>query len=163
MLHHKRDLCRCDIQLIVITDSTYHHERTNTDKCIYIYDRSAETLKNIFAAADFCIFSTMDSICGNPSFIAAAYGCVPVMPSQRFYDYGFSYFNKLTLDGNGYTYDPLISKDMMYSLWDGLGVYRHDKKTFDHLVKSTMKKVFSAKESVDAIIKEAEKTVYSFI
>ena len=136
---------------------------TISEKCVCIQDRSAETLKNIYSASDFCIFGGLGSECGNPAFISAAYGCVPILPSHRFFDFGFSYFNKLTLDGNGYTYDPNIKKDMMYTLWDALGIYRHDKRTYYKLLQNTMKKVYSASDSIKTIEKETEKTNYSFI
>ncbi len=164
LYRYMREFNRCDIQLIIISDTIRNAEiPTITEKCICIQDKSAETLKNVFSAGDFCIFDTMNSECGNPSFIAASYGCIPIIPSHRFFDFGFSYFNKITLDGNGYTYDPNISQDLMYTLWDALGVYRHDKKTYARLQGNTMKKVFSAADSVEIIEKEAEKTAYSFI
>ncbi len=161
---HVRELITSNIQLIIISDKIRAGEiPTMSDKCIFIQDISSETLKNIFSAADFCIFGGLNSKFGNPAFIAASYGCVPILPSHRFYDFGFSYFNKLTLDGNGYTYDPNVSNDMMYTLCDALGVYRHDKKAFNKLLQNTMKKVFSASDSIEIIEKETEKTVYSFI
>ncbi len=161
---YMRELERCDIQMILVSDKIRHFDIPSlSEKCICIQDQSAETLKNIFSAADFCIFGGLGSECGNPAFISAAYGCVPILPAHRFFDFGFSYFNKLTLDGNGYTYDPNIQKDMMYTLWDALGVYRHDPKVYKKLLQNTMKKIFSATDSIEAVEKEAEKTQYSFI
>ncbi|MBR6514099.1 MAG: glycogen/starch synthase [Clostridia bacterium] len=158
------ELNRCDIQTIVISDRLRRSDQTYMPKkCICIQDKSPETLKNIFSGADFCIFGGLNSVCGNPSFISAAYGCVPILPCHRFFDPGFVYFNKLTLDGNGYTYNPSVRTDMMYTLWDALGIYRHDKKTFNRLQQNTMKKIFSASDSMEAVEKEAEKTLYSFI
>lgn len=159
-----QELIRCDIQLIIIANKSHQTALQSTpDKCICISDRSAETLKNIFSAADFCIFGGLSSACGNPAFISAAYGCVPIIPSHRFFDFGFNYFNKLTLDGNGYTYDQNISKDMVYTLWDALGTYKHDKNTYNKLLQNTMKKVFSANDSIDAVIRETETANCSFI
>ena len=161
---YKHELTRCDIQIIIVSDKIKQGDMPMiSERCIYIQDKSTETLKNIFSAADFCVFGCLDSECSNPAFIAASYGCVPILPRHRFYDHGFSYFNKLTLDGNGYTYDPNIPTDILYTLWDALGVYRHDKKTYQKLLQNTMKKVFSASESIEIIEKETEKTVYSFI
>ena len=158
------ELNRCDIQTIVISNRSRYNDIHNiSKKCICISNRSAETLKNIFSASDFCIFGGLGSECGNPSFISAAYGCIPIIPSHRFFDYGFTYFNKLTLDGNGYTFDPNIRTDMMYTLWDALGLYRHDKRAFNKLSNNTMKKIFSAIDSIEPVEKEAEKTLYSFI
>ncbi len=161
---YAKELIRCDIQIIIISNNVRNTDMpTITEKCVCIQDRSAETLKNIYSASDFCIFGGLGSECGNPAFISAAYGCVPILPSHRFFDFGFSYFNKLTLDGNGYTYDPNIKKDMMYTLWDALGIYRHDKRTYYKLLQNTMKKVYSASDSIKTIEKETEKTNYSFI
>ncbi len=161
---YMHELIRCDIQLIIISDKLRQADMpAASDKCVYIQDRGAITLKNIFSAAEYCIFGCLDSECGNPSFISASYGCIPIISGHRFYDHGFEYFNKLTLDGNGYTYDPDVSKDMMYTLWDALGVFRHDKRTYRKLLCNTMKKVFSASDSIEVIEKEHEKTIYSFI
>ena len=159
-----RELIRCDIQLILISNNISHSTlKSLPDKCVCIRDNSAETLKNVFSASDICVFGGFNSPCGNPAYIAAAYGCVPVLPYHRFFDHGFTYFNKLTLEGNGFTIDPQSQKDLLYSLWDVLAIYRHDKKTYYKLLQNTMKKVFSATDCLDSIEKEAEKTVYSFI
>ncbi len=159
-----RELLRCDIQLILISDSISSSAiNALPEKCICIRDNSAETLKNIFSASDLCIFGGLRSPCGNPALISAAYGCIPILPYHRFFDHGFTYFNKLTLEGNGFTFDPKTQKDMLYSLWDALGIYRHDKKTYAKLLQNTMKKIFSATNSMETVEKEAEKTVYSFI
>ena len=159
-----RDIIKCDIQLILISGSTRASDITTEHKrIVYINDNSAETLKNVFSASDFAIFGSLECPSGNPAFIASAYGCVPIIPSHRFFDFGISYFNKLTLDGNGYTYDQNISRDMIYTLWDALGIYRHDKRSYNKLLQNTMKKTFSAADSVETIEKEAEKAVYSLI
>ena len=158
------DMLRCDIQVIVISDKYRASDLPGAPKkTVCICDNSAETLKNIFSAADFAIFGGLNSPCGNPSFIAASYGCVPILPSHRFFDFGISYFNKLTLDGNGYTYDPNIPQDMIYTLWDALGVYRHDIKSYNKLIQNTMKKAFCALDTAECIEKEAEKSLYSLI
>lgn len=158
------ELARNDVQIIIISNNIIcSNLNTDTGRLICIHDRSAETLKNIFSASDFCLFGGFSSECSNPAFISAAYGCIPIVPSHRFFDIGFSYFNKLALEGNGYTYNQNIKNDLSYTLRDAINVYTHDKQTYGKLVENTMKKIFSAADSIETIKKVAEKTVNSFI
>ncbi len=155
-----KDMLRCDLQIIVVKDNIKQSELPCAPKKIAaVSGNSAEILKNIFAGSDYAIFSSFNSKCGNPCYIASAYGCIPIVASHRFFDYGISYYNKITKEGNGYTYDPNIPQDLLYTLWDGLGIYRHDQKCFSKLLKNTMEKAFSASNTVETIMKEAEKAV----
>lgn len=158
------DMMRCDMQIIILSDKYCNLSiPANTKRIVTIGDCSYPVLKNIFSASDLAVFGGFGSKCGNPSYISAAYGCVPIVPSHRFFDFGFSYYNKLTSDGNGYTYDPNIPQDLMYTLWDALGLFKHDKRNFNKLIQNTMKKVFSVYDTAETIEIETEKTLYSFI
>lgn len=158
------DMMKCDIQTIVITDKrTTRNILPDSKKTITINDTSTQVLKNIFSASDMTIFGGFGQSLSNPAYISAAYGSVPIIPSHRFFDYGFSYYNKLTCDGNGYTFDPNIPQDLIYTLWDALGICKHDRKCFYKLVQNTMKKAFSVFDTAEILEAEAEKTLYSFI
>ncbi len=158
------DMMKCDIQTIILSEKQITRSlHPDTKKTITINDISSQVLKNIFSAADLSIFGGFDVASSNPAYISAAYGCVPIVPSHRFFDYGFSYFNKLTYDGNGYTFDPNIPQDLIYTLWDALGIYRHDKRCFNKLIHNTMKKAFSVFNTAEILEAETEKTLYSFI
>ncbi len=159
-----KELMRCDIQIILLGKDIRHHFTQDLyGKCVVLADRSAITLKNVFSGADFCIFQDLVSECGNPSFISAAYGCIPILPRHRFFDYGFSYYNKLTCSGNGYIYDPESESNMIYTLWDALGIYRNNKNAYESLRLNTMKKTFSVSDSIETIELDTEKAKYSFI
>lgn len=158
------DMMKCDMQIIVVSEHGLPKKLLkSSNKVICINDCSSQVQRNVFSAADIALFGGFNSPCGNPAYIAAAYGCVPIVPSHRFFDYGFSYFNKLTYDGNGFTYDPNIPQDLIYTLWDALGIYRHDKKKFIKLIKNTMNKAFPVSDAAKKIEAETEKTLYSFI
>lgn len=155
-----RDMMRCDIQVIIIySEKDIRRNCKSSDYpfpektvCIGNYDISV--LKRIFAAADMAVFGGLYSPIGNPAYIASRYGCVPIVESQRYFDHHISYFNKITLDGNGYTYDRHVPGDILYTLWDGLGIYRHDPKTFNKLVQNCMNENYSPDEAVLIFEKE---------
>lgn len=169
-IHHSREMIyrfekeskRCNMQVIFINTCYSSNKKTvvssenicNEDH-IDIY-----TMKNIFAGCDFAVFDELYSDFGNPSYIASAYGCVPIIPLQKYYDHGICYFNKITLDGNGYTYDRNASQDMLYTFWDALGVYKHDKKAYQKLVQNCMKKAFPVSDAAEILRHETEKTSY---
>ncbi|MBR5515210.1 MAG: hypothetical protein IKU52_03295, partial [Clostridia bacterium] len=161
-----KDMMRCDIQVIILYSENSiprsckieHSSFSKKSVCETNFDLL--TLKNIFSASDISVFGGLYSPYGNPSFISSAYGCIPVIPTQRYFDCGISYFNKITLDGNGYTYDPHIQQDLLYTLWDALGVYRHDKRTFSKLMQNCMKKDFSVCNAVKTLEYETEKSSY---
>ncbi|MBE6686429.1 MAG: glycogen synthase [Ruminococcaceae bacterium] len=161
-----KEISRGDVQMIILNLNSPQSRISKPEhSCISqktVFEETLDilSLKNLFSASDIAVFGGFESPYGNPSFIASAYGCVPVIPTQRYFDLGISYFNKITLEGNGYTYDMHIPKDIIYTLWDALGVYRHDKKTFNKLMQICMKKDFSVNSALKAIEQETEKSPY---
>ena len=158
------DMMKCDMQIIILSEKKLPRRTVqSSNKIITIDDCCARIQKNVYSAADLAIFGGFNSPCGNPAYIASSYGCVPIVPSHRFFDFGYSYFNKLTYDGNGFTYDPNIPQDLIYTLWDALGIYKNDYRKYMKLIKNTMNKAFPVSETAKAIEAETEKSLYSFI
>ena len=158
------DMMRNDIQLIILDTNNkmrdYVNKSTLRNTATFESREDIRIYKNIFSGADMAIFGGYDYKYGNPMYISSSYGCVPMTATNKYFDLGVTYFDKLTLDGNAFTYDPLVAGDFLYTLWDALSIYKHSRVSFEKLITNCMKKDFSIEYAVESVINETKKSPY---
>lgn len=158
-----KNLSKYDIQLLLLCSRNESYRSfippVYTENIREIcYDR--DKLIRVFSGCDLSVFKEISSDFGNLAYISSALGCVPIIPSHKYFDTGITYFNKITHEGNGFTYDSNIREDMIYTLWDAINLYRNEPKTFSLLITNTMKKDFSIDIAAELIPNETEKSPY---
>lgn len=158
-----KTLCKHEIQLLLLCSEGESYRGyippIYTENIREIsYD--LEKLKKIFLGCDMSVFRDISSPYGNLAYISAAFGCVPVIPSQKYFDIGISYFNRITHEGNGFTYDINIKEDVLYTISDAINLYRNEPKVFSMLIANTMKKDFSVDIATEKIPHATEKSPY---
>lgn len=158
------DLLKCDVNILIlspIAKNIYDKFATeqNKQKIAYDTDISINNIKKIFSGSEFALFFDFLYACGNPAYIACAYGCIPIVPMLKYFDISISYFNKITKEGNGFSYDASLPKDIMYTIWDALAIYRHDPKNYYKLLSNTMKKSFPSENGAAIVKNEAKKLI----
>lgn len=82
-----------------------------------------------------------------PSAVDTAYACrfgtVPVVFSTGALKDRISYYDRNTKLGNGFTFNTYNAHDMLYTLWDALGMYRNERDDWTRLMSNAMNCDFS--------------------
>lgn len=152
------NILKCNVYLVVIsasgTDFKTSETNLRTETSLSLSD-----IRNLFSGADFSVFASPGQNSLSYHYISCAYACVPIVPFCDYFDNGITYFNKITMEGNGFTYNQKNRNDLLYTLWDAIGIYRHNPKCFYKLRANCMKKQFPASDTAKQIESEADKSI----
>lgn len=147
------ELTSMDVQLVVLGtgDSKYeelfrqnawYHPRKVSANITF----SNEMAHKIYASSDIFLMPSMFEPCGLSQMISMAYGTIPIVRETGGLKDSVKPYNQYTGEGNGFSFYPYSSHDMMYTLKNALRLYA-DKSIWTPLIKSAMKTDFSWKAS----------------
>lgn len=148
------DLLRRDIQVVVLGTGEARYEHAfneiasrHPDKmsaCIFFDNTLAHKL---YAAADFVLLPSLFEPCGLTQLIALKYGAVPIVRETGGLCDTVKSYNELTGEGNGFSFAPLCSADLEYTVNRAIDFYYNRNKTYRNIQRFGMGQDFSWKES----------------
>jgi len=143
------ELMQMDIQLVVLgtgdakyedlfrQNAWYHPEKVSANITF-----SNEMAHKIYAAADILLMPSMFEPCGLSQMIAMAYGTLPLVRETGGLKDSVQPYNEFTGEGNGFSFYPYNSHDMMHTLKMALNLFAQ-KEVWVPLMKRAMKTDFS--------------------
>lgn len=147
------ELMNMDIQLVVVGTGDSKYEDMFRSTAWYNPSKlsanimfSNDLAHKVYAACDLFLMPSMFEPCGLSQLIAFAYGTIPIVRETGGLKDTVKPYNKFTGEGNGFSFYPYNSSDMMCTLRMALG-YFADKDVWNKLVKNAMTLDFSWKES----------------
>lgn len=166
-----RDKCDMEYSLLTAAASSIRASGTQlvicmdnysggTDRRRHVYENSRivefdePSQKLLFlAASDIFICIPPTSPSGIESAYACRYGSVPVVFSTGGLKDRVKYYERTSCKGNGFTFNTYNAHDMLYTLWDALGMYRNEKGHWMQVVKNAMSCDFSLEQTAREILK----------
>ena len=143
------ELMNLDIQLVVVGTGENKYEEMfrqtawyNPQKVSANITFSNELAHKVYAASDIFLMPSMFEPCGLSQLISFAYGTIPIVRETGGLKDTVIPYNEYTKEGNGFSFYPYNSADMVYTLRMALGFFA-DKKVWNKLMTNAMKLDFS--------------------
>jgi starch synthase len=147
------ELMSFDIQFVILGtgEEKYenmfrHYAWCNSGKVSANITFSNEMAHKIYAASDLFLMPSLFEPCGLGQIIAMAYGTIPLVRETGGLKDTVRAYNEFTGEGNGFSFYPADSHDLLFTLRRALHFYS-DKDVWTQLVKNAMKSDFSWDES----------------
>lgn len=143
------ELMSMDVQLVVLgtgekryedlfkQNAWFHPEKVSANIMF-----SNEMAHKIYAACDILLMPSMFEPCGLSQMIAMAYGALPLVRETGGLKDSVQPYNQFTGEGNGFSFGPYNSHDMMHTLRMALNLFA-DKEVWVPMMKRAMKTDFS--------------------
>jgi starch synthase len=138
-----------DIQLVVLgTGDQYYENMFLHNAWLYSNKLSANITfsdnlaHKIYAGADIFLMPSQYEPCGLGQLIAMAFGAIPIVHEVGGLKDTVIPYNEFTQEGNGFSFKPFSTEDMIYTIKRAVEFY-HDKKVWNNLVKTAMRCDFS--------------------
>lgn len=147
------ELMDFDIQFVILGTGTEKYENMfrhfawcNSGKVSANITFSNELAHQIYAASDIFLMPSLFEPCGLGQLIAMSYGTIPLVRETGGLKDTVKPYNEFTGEGNGFSFYPADSRDMLYTLRRALHFYS-DKPIWNELVRNAMEQDFSWEES----------------
>ena len=105
------------------------------------------TKYRILSGSDIYISIPPSSPTGKEAKIAARYGAVPVIFSTGALKDSITYYDRISCNGNGFTFNTYNSHDMLYTLWDALCMFRNENDHWQKVIVNAMTSDFSMQKN----------------
>lgn len=143
------ELMEMDIQLVVLGTGEERYENLFRQNAWFHPDKmsanimfSNEMAHKIYASCDILLMPSMFEPCGLSQMIAMAYGTLPLVRETGGLKDSVQPYNEFTNEGNGFSFGPYNSHDMMYTLRMALNLFA-DKEVWTPMMKRAIKTDFS--------------------
>ncbi len=143
------ELTQMDIQLVVLGTGEERYEELFKQNAWFHPDKvsanimfSNEMAHKIYAACDILLMPSMFEPCGLSQMIAMAYGTLPLVRETGGLKDSVQPYNEFTGEGNGFSFGPYNSHDMMHTLKMALNLFAN-KEVWVPMMKRAMKTDFS--------------------
>ncbi len=147
------EITSMDVQLVVLgTGDAKYEELFKQNAWYHPKNVSANiTFSNqmahkIYAASDLFLMPSLFEPCGLSQMIAMRYGTIPIVRETGGLKDSVQPYNEFTGEGNGFSFYPYSSHDMIYTLRNALRFFA-DKEVWHPLMKRAMKTDFSWENS----------------
>jgi len=157
------ELVGLDIQFVIVGTGEEKYENMfrhfawcNPEKVSANIMFSNELAHRVYAAADIFLMPSLFEPCGLGQLIALSYGTIPIVRETGGLKDTIMPYNEFTGEGNGFSFYPANSHDMMYTIRRAISFFA-DKEVWEKLAKRAMKQDFSWTESA----KEYEKIYFN--
>lgn len=148
------DLLQHDIQIVVLGTGELRYEHAfkeiasrhpdRMSACIFFDNTLAH---RVYAAADFVLLPSLFEPCGLTQLIALKYGAVPIVRETGGLVDTVKSYNEETGEGNGFSFAPLSSADLEYTINRAIDFYYNRNKIYRTIQRFGMGQDFSWKES----------------
>ena len=143
------ELTQMDVQLVVLGTGEERYEELFKQNAWFHPDKvsanimfSNEMAHKIYAACDILLMPSMFEPCGLSQMIAMAYGTLPLVRETGGLKDSVKPYNEFTGEGNGFSFGPYNSHDMMHTLRMALNLFAN-KEVWVPMMKRAMKTDFS--------------------
>lgn len=143
------ELTQMDVQLVVLGTGEERYEELFKQNAWFHPDKvsanimfSNEMAHKIYAACDILLMPSMFEPCGLSQMIAMAYGTLPLVRETGGLKDSVKPYNEFTGEGNGFSFGPYNSHDMMHTLKMALNLFAN-KEVWVPMMKRAMKTDFS--------------------
>lgn len=137
------DILKMDIQFVVLGtgDSQYENSLRDIanqypDKMRTIIDFNEPLSRKIYAAADMFLVPSKFEPCGLTQMISMRYGTIPIVRETGGLKDSVQYYNKITGDGNGFSFQTYNAHDMLFTLQKAVGMYYDEPEQWNHLMQN---------------------------
>lgn len=100
----------------------------------------------LYAGADMFLMPSLFEPCGLGQLIAMKYGAIPIVRETGGLNDTVHAFNKLSGEGNGFSFQNFNAHDMLFTIRRAIGFY-HQQPTWKKLVRAAMSKDYSWAQS----------------
>lgn len=149
------ELMSMDIQLVVVGTGEARYEEMlhqtawyNPTKMSANIMFSNDLAHKVYAASDLFLMPSVFEPCGLSQLISFAYGTIPIVRETGGLKDTVIPYNRFTGEGNGFSFWPYNSHDMIYTLRMALEHFA-DKDVWNKLVEGAMKLNFSWEASAN--------------
>jgi len=142
-------------QLIICIDAneTYWDLReTNENNLRIIYTSDPALKTQILCSADIYIYSPPVCPYATDVEFSCKCGTVPIVYSIGGAKDIISYYDRTDQSGNGFLFNSYNSHDMLYTVWDCLGMFRNEKHHWDRLIQNAMNCDFSIEKNAEKLL-----------
>lgn len=143
------ELASLDMQLVVLGTGNSNYEELFRQNAWFHPDKvsanimfSNDMAHKIYAAADLFLMPSLFEPCGLSQMISMAYGTIPIVRETGGLKDSVQPFNEYEGSGNGFSFYPYSSHDMMHVVRMALSLFG-DKKIWNPLMKRAMETDFS--------------------
>lgn len=143
------ELMSMDVQLVVLGTGEERYEELFKQTAWYHPEKlsanilfSNDLAHKIYAASDILLMPSMFEPCGLSQMIAMAYGTLPLVRETGGLKDSVLPYNEFTGEGNGFSFGPYNSHDMMHTLKMALHLFAN-KEVWVPMMKRAMKTDFS--------------------
>ncbi len=148
------------VQLLICLESDYENADIRSNNLVN--SRTVVTCDptyrlQLLAGSDICISAPPSSPSGIDAAYACRYGSIPVVFSTGGLKDKIKYYDRTDRSGNGFTFNTYNSHDMLYTLWDALGMYRNEKEHWLQVTKNAMKSDHSLERNASTLLKYISK------
>ncbi|NLW43531.1 MAG: glycogen synthase GlgA [Tissierellia bacterium] len=159
------EMLQLDIQFVVLGTGERKYE-----EMLEFYDRifrdkmSARIYFNevhshkIYSAADLYLMPSIAEPCGISQLISMRYGTIPIVRETGGLKDTVEAYNKYTGEGTGFSFSNINAHEMLDTVKIATEIYG-DKKAFQGIIKSAMKKDFSWDMSCDLYLKYYDRII----
>ncbi|MEI5992862.1 glycogen synthase GlgA [Candidatus Enterococcus mansonii] len=166
LLEELGKLLENDIQLVLLGTGDPEIERSfrsfserypNTLKATLTFD--VELAQLIYAGSDLFMMPSATEPCGLSQMIAMRYGALPIVHEIGGLKDTVVPFDPVKKEGTGFGFSEFRAYYLRYATQMALDLYRNDQTTWEHLVKTAMKKDFSWNKSSQLYLELYQKVV----
>jgi starch synthase len=145
LLHILDELLEEDLQFVVLGTGDPSYEKKLQDaqeahpdrmRAIIRYDRHLS--RRIYAGADLFVMPSLFEPCGLSQMIAMRYGTLPIVRQTGGLADTVEAYNKYEKTGSGFGFLNINAHELLYTAKEAIEVYREDKDTWNHMVKTAM-------------------------
>jgi len=157
--HVLHDILDHDVQVVLLGAGDYHYEHFFKEAAANYPDKLSVNIafadslaRKIYAGSDMFLMPSKFEPCGIGQLIAMRYGSLPIVRAVGGLKDTVKPYDKLTGEGNGFTFQNYNAHEMLAAINQALKFYS-DKKTWAHMMKTAMTADFSWKNSANEYIK----------
>ena len=145
LLHILDELLEEDLQFVLLGTGDPSYEKRLQDaqeahpdrmRAIIRYDRHLS--RRIYAGADLFVMPSLFEPCGLSQMIAMRYGTLPIVRQTGGLADTVEAYNKYEKTGSGFGFLNINAHELLYTAKEAIEVYREDKDTWNHMVKTAM-------------------------
>ncbi len=149
-----KDMLGMDIQLVFLGTGNLKYEsylqrmaQCFPEKLSVNIQLNDSLARKIYAGADIFLRPSKFEPCGISQMIAMRYGTIPLVRETGGLRDTVKPFNKLTGEGNGFSFKNYNSKELLHTLCHAKAFYK-DKKIWENIMKNAQAEDFSWKKPV---------------
>ncbi|CAM4417748.1 glycogen synthase GlgA [Paenibacillus tarimensis] len=142
-----------DVQIVILGAGDYHYEQLLLHKSLQHPEKLAVQLKfdehlahQIYAGSDMFLMPSRFEPCGISQLLAMRYGSLPIVRETGGLKDTVQSYNEFTGEGNGFTFGPYTTHDMVYTIRRALHFY-HMPDNWKAVVKNAFAGDYSWSQS----------------